>query len=69
VKNTKIIKFFNMKKQVRQGLVRLSFLALLWSFFSLQVAKAQCPGAGITWTNRTSAADNIWNSVTYGTVA
>ena len=30
---------------------------------SLQVAQAQC---ATTWTSRTSAADNTWNSVTYG---
>ena len=27
---------------------------------------ARADSAGITWTSRTSAADNAWNSVTYG---
>jgi hypothetical protein len=55
-----------MKKLLRNKTLRLFFFALLWGFFSLQIAQAQCLSGGSTWTSQTSAANNQWQSVTYG---
>jgi hypothetical protein len=52
---------FMMKKQVQQGLLRLSCLVSLSLLLWTQAAQAQT-----TWTSRTSATDNNWNGITYG---
>jgi hypothetical protein len=47
-------------------LFRTSVIAvILASLFSVSVV-SQAVADGITWTSRTSAADNFWTSVSYG---
>ncbi len=53
-----------MKKKLPQGYPHLSFLVFLFTFFSLQVLKAQCPAN--TWISRSTAVNIGWQSVTYG---
>jgi len=53
-----------MKQLITKTKVVLRLICLL-AFLGTITANAQCP-AGITWTSRTSAADNSWNSVAYG---
>jgi len=44
--------------------VSISLILLVSGVMFAPVAQAN--PAGITWTSQTSAADNDWNSVTYG---
>ena len=52
-----------LNKYVRTGVIAV----ILASLFSVSVV-SQAQADGITWTSRTSAADNSWHSVAYGTV-
>jgi len=50
-----------LKKNLRTSVIAV----LIASIFSISVV-SQAVADGITWTSRTSAADNSWQSVTYG---
>ena len=50
-----------LKKNFRTSVIAVAIASL----FSISVIP-HAAADGITWTSRTSAADNVWNSVTYG---
>ena len=51
---------------VRAGIIAVSLLFSCVGLVTLGSSVAQAAPAGVDWTSRTSAADNQWNTITWG---